>query len=123
MRTCAVVGLAMPQWHFCTSMMRHIAFRELLVACAHQFPRVHDALRIEHTLHSAQDADAELTVLYGHPRRVLVTDGMLMADRPTVLHEALGCRLLDALPLLDFLAARHARQDGEIQRGAIPVNV
>src|SRR4051794_5375207 len=87
-----------------------------------QLAGVEDPGRVEQGLHRPQHLDAESSDLVGHPGAVVGADGVVVRDRRTAGDEGVTRGCLGLLPLGNRVL-RLSREDGEVERRALPVEV
>src|SRR5215211_4193763 len=87
-----------------------------------QLPRVHDPGGVEALLRGPQHLDAERAGLRGEPLAVVAADRVMVRDRAAVRQDRLRGRRLGGAPLGERVLLL-ACQEGEVERGARPVQV
>ena len=96
---------------------------ELRRAGSIRTPGLSIAGRVELGLGGAQGGGEGGRALAVVPGAVVAADGVVVGDRAAGLDQRLGDGGLDLVPLLDLAAAHRRRQDGEVGRGAVGVDV
>ena len=85
--------------------------------------RVEDAGGVQLGLGRAQGGGERRRALAVIPGTVVAADRVVVGDRAAGVDQRLGDGRLDLVPLLDLAAANSGREDREVGRGAVGVDV